>query len=65
MADKELNPFVECSAKCLHLSPQEDERNSSSGGESKMYTSDKIVNSQRAEIGDIGKVRILVEQVML
>ena len=67
MADKGLNLFVECSARCLHLSPQEEERNSSSGGDNKMYTSDNIVNSQRtlAEIGDIGKVRILVEQVML
>ena len=46
MADKELFHFDHCAVRCLHLSPQEEEWTSSFSGDSKMYTSGIIVNSQ-------------------
>ena len=70
MVDEGLNPFDECAAECVHLCPQEEESTSSSWGDSKMYTSGTIANSQRTPTkinknGVIAKVRILVEQVIL
>ena len=63
MTDKGFNLFDECAARCVHLFPQEEECTSSSWGDSKMYTSSSIANSQRmqAEInksGTIAKIRI-------
>ena len=57
MADKGLNLFGECAAKCVHLPPQEIECISSSLGDSEMYAP--------GTNGAIAKVRILVEQVIL
>ena len=56
--------------KCAHLSPQEKEVRSPSCGNSKMYTSGTIANSQKmpTEINKndvIAKVKILVENVIL
>ena len=66
MTDKRFNLFDECAARCSHLGLQEEECTSSSWGDSKMYISGSIVNSQRmlTEInksGAIAKVRIWVE----
>ena len=47
MADKELNLFDECAARCVHLHPQEEDCTSSSWEDSKIYTSGSIENSQR------------------
>ena len=47
MADKEFNLSDECAARCVHLSPQEEKCTSSSRGDSKMYISCSIANSQR------------------
>ena len=47
MTDKGFNLFDECAARCVHLSPQEEECTSPSWGGSKMYTSGSIANSQR------------------
>ena len=41
--------FDECAARCVHLFPQEEECTSSSWGDSKMYTSTRIANSQRMQ----------------
>ena len=62
MTNKGFNVFDEC----VHLSPQEEECISSSWGDSKMYTSGSIANSQRmlTEIngsGAIAKMRIWVK----
>ena len=38
MADKGLNPFAECAAKCVHMCPQEEKCTYFSWGDSKMYT---------------------------
>ena len=71
MADKGLNLCEECAAaESVHLCSQEDKSTSSSLGDSKMYTSSTIMNSQRTQtkinkIGAIAKERILVEQVIL
>ena len=66
MTDKRFNIFDGCAAKCIHLFPQEEECTSSSWGDSKMYTSGSIANSQKmlTEINDsdaIVKKRIWVE----
>ena len=66
MTDKSFNIFDGCAAKCIHLLPQEEECTSSSWGDSKMYTSGSIANSQKmlTEINDsdaIVKKRIWVE----
>ena len=66
MTDKGFNLFDECAARCVHLSPQEEECTSPSWGGSKMYTSGSIANSQRMlteinESGAIAKIRIWVE----
>ena len=45
MTDKGLNLFDEYAARCVHLSPQEEECTSSSWGDSKIYTSSSIANS--------------------
>ena len=60
MIDKGFNLFDECIAGSVHLSPQEEQCNSS------LYTSGSIANSQRmlTEInksGTIAKIRIWVE----
>ena len=56
MADKGFNRFDKCAARCVHLFPQEEEC-CSSWGDSKMYTSGSITNSQRmlTEINKINK----------
>ena len=59
MTYKDFNLFHECTARCVHLFPQEE-------GCSKIYTSDSLVNAQRMltevnEIGAIAKIRIWVE----
>ena len=49
MRDKGINLFDECAARCAYLDdvfPQEEEHTSASFGDSKMYTSDSIANSQ-------------------
>ena len=43
MIDKGFNLFDECAARCVHLSPQEEECTSSSGGDSKIYKSGSSV----------------------
>ena len=47
MADKGLNLFNECAARCVNLYPQEEDCNSSSWEDSKICTSGSIANSQR------------------
>ena len=47
MIDKVFNLFDECASRCVHLSPQEEGCTSSSWGDSKMFTSGSVVNSQR------------------
>ena len=66
MTDKGFNIFDECAARCIHLFPQEEKCTSSSWGDSKMYTSGSIKNSQRmlTEINKsdaIAKIKIWVE----
>ena len=70
MTEKGFNIFDECAAICVHLFPQEEECEeectSSSWGDSEMYTSSSIANSQSmlTEINEcrvIIKIRILVE----
>ena len=63
MTDKGLNIFDECTTRCVHLFPEGEEFTSSSWGESKMYTSSIIANSQRMqteinECGTIAKIMI-------
>ena len=63
MRDKGFNLFGECTARCVHLFPQEEECISSSWGDSKMYTSSSIANLQRMqteinENGTIAEIRI-------
>ena len=63
MTDKELNLFYECTARCVHMFPLEDECTSSSWGDSKMYTSSSIANSQKMQTkingsSTIAKIRI-------
>ena len=58
MIDKGLNLFDECAARCVHASPQE--CTSSSWGDSKMYTSDSIANSQRI-LTEINESRIITK----
>ena len=65
MTDKGFNRFDECAARCAHLRPQEE--TSFSWGDSKMYTSGSIANSQRMltieinESGVIAIIRVWVE----
>ena len=66
MTDKEFNPYDEYAARCVHQFPQEKEYTFSSSGDSKMYTSGSVANTQRMlteikESGSIGKIRIWVE----
>ena len=66
VTNKGFNLFDECSARRVHLFPQEKQCTSSSRGYSKMCTSGIIGNSQRmlTEInkrGAIAKIRIWVE----
>ena len=49
MTDKGFNLFDKCAARCAHLFPQVEECTSSSCGDSKMYTSSSIANSQRTQ----------------
>ena len=70
MADKYLNLFDACAAKCVHLPLQEEKCITSSWGDrGTMYTPGTIANSKRtSEINKnqaIAKVRILVEQVIM
>ena len=64
---RRTNVEVVCLAVlCVDLSPQEEECISSSWGDSEMYTSSSITNSQGMlteinESGTIGKIRIWVE----
>ena len=66
MEDKGFtNLFDECAFRCVYLFHKEEEHTSSSWGNSKMYTSGSIVNSQRMlneinENGAIVKIRIWV-----
>ena len=46
IAEKSLNLFDDCAARCVYLFLQEEERTSSSYGDSKMYTTGTIGNSQ-------------------
>ena len=62
----DLNIFDEYAARCVHLSIQEEECTSSSWGDSKIYTSGGIANSQimlteMKESGTIAKISIRVE----
>ena len=66
MTDKGFNLFDECAASCVHLFPQKEECTSFSWGDSKMYISGSIENSQRMltkvnKSGAIAKIRIWVE----
>ena len=66
MTDQGCNLFDECSARCVYLSPQEEECTSSSWGDSKMFRSGSIANSKRmlTEInnsGTMAKIKIWVE----
>ena len=47
MTDKEFNPYDEYAARCVHQFPQEKEYTFSSSGDSKMYTSGSVANTQR------------------
>ena len=47
MTDKGFKLFDDCAARCLHLSPQEEECTSSSWGDSNRYTSGSIAYLQR------------------
>ena len=63
MTDEEFNIFDECAARCVPLFLQEEECTYCSWGDSKMYTSSRIANSQRmqTEINEsdtIAKIRI-------
>ena len=63
MTDEGFNLFNECAARCVHLFLQEEECTSSSWGDSKMYTSSSIANSQRMqteknESVTVAKIRI-------
>ena len=62
MDDKGLNIFDECAAECVHLCLQEEERSSSSWGNSKMRTHGTIAKftEDSNKNGAIAKVRILV-----
>ena len=48
MTDKGLNIFEDCNVECVHVCPQEEWFTPSSWEDNKMYTTGKIVNSQRA-----------------
>ena len=71
LTDKGFNVFDGCASRCVNQSPQEEELqeeecNSSSSGDSKVYTSGSIASSQRMpteinESGAIAKIRISVE----
>ena len=67
MTDRGFNLFDECAARCVHLRPKEEECTSSSWGDSKMYTSGRIANSQKMltininESCTIAKIKICVE----
>ena len=58
MKDKGFNRFGEYATRRLPLFPQEEECTSSSWGDSKMYTSSSIANSQRmlTEINGSGAI---------
>ena len=63
MTDKWFVLLDECTARCVHLFPHEEEFTSSSWGDSKMYTPSSISNSQTMqteinESGTIAKIRI-------
>ena len=63
MKDKGFHLFDECTATCVHLSPQEEE---CTWGDGKMYASGRIVNSDRTlteinKSGAIAKIRTWVE----
>ena len=63
MTDKGFNPFDECATRCVHLLPQKEECTSLSWGDSKMYTSSCIANSQKMqteinESGTTAQIRI-------
>ena len=65
MIEKEINPFDECAARCVHLFPQEEECTSSSWGTMKCRHL-ATANSQRmlteiSKSGTIAEIRIWVE----
>ena len=68
MIDKSIfQSFDECVARCVHISPQEENCTSSSWGDRKIYTSGSRVNLQKEtteidKTGDIAKVKML-EQI--
>ena len=67
MADKAFNVLDECADRCVHLFPQEEKSTSSSWGDSEIYTSGSIADSQRILIeikknGTIAKTRTWVSQ---
>ena len=47
MADKGLNRFDKCAARCVHVSPQEEECTSSSWGDGKICTCGSIVSQHK------------------
>ena len=57
MTDKGFKFFDECAARCVHLSPEEEECISFPWGDSKMYKPGSISNSQRMliEINESGE----------
>ena len=59
MTDKAFNLLDECDARCIHLLTQEEERTSSSWGDSKMYTSGSKANWRRmlTEINQSGVLK--------
>ena len=66
MTEKRFNLFDEFAVRCVYMFSQEEECTFSSWGDSKMYTSGSIANSQRMlteinESGAIAKIRIWVE----
>ena len=61
MTDKESNLSDECAARCVHLFPQEEECTSCSCGDSKIYASKSIANSQRMQ-NEINKSGICYSQ---
>ena len=70
MVEKGVNLFDEFVSECVHLCPEVEECISSSWGDSKMYTTGTIANSQRISTkinknGAIAKVRILVKKMTL
>ena len=66
ITEKGFNLFYEYATRCVHLFPQEELCTSFSWGDSKMYTSSSLANSQRMltkinKRGAIVKIRVWLE----